>query len=142
MNIISLFLKMTKNKNMNLQEQIIRIQEMMGTTTKLPAVQNLINIKIDELKDDCQRMNTEDDEYVSFDACDLMDSNLKVYLKEMKRENNVFIFHVDITYENYSFLDEESFIVELQAKMKEVVGKNKIIVQEYENKYPQQNRQW
>lgn len=142
MNIISLFLKMTKNKNMNLQEQIIRIQEMMGTTTKLPAFQNLINIKIDELKDDCQRMNTEDDEYVSFDACDLMDSNLKVYLKEMKRENNVFIFHVDITYENYSFLDEESFIVELQAKMKEVVGKNKIIVQEYENKYPQQNRQW
>lgn len=142
MNIISLFLKMTKNKNMNLQEQIIRIQEMMGTTTKLPAFQNLINIKIDELKDDCQRMNTEDDEYVSFDACDLMDSNLKVYLKEMKRENNVFIFHVDITYENYFFFDEESFIVELQAKMKEVVGKNKIIVQEYENKYPQQNRQW
>jgi len=142
MNIISLFLKMTKDKNMNLQEQIIRIQEMMGTTTKLLAFQNLINIKIDELKDDCQRMNTEDDEYVSFDACDLMDSNLKVYLKEMKKENNVFIFYVDITYENYSFLDEESFIVELQAKMKEVVGKNKIIVQEYENKYPDQYRQW
>jgi len=142
MNIITLFLKMTKDKNMNLQEQIIRIQEMMGTTTKLLAFQNLINIKIDELKDDCQRMNTEDDEYVSFDACDLMNSNLKVYLKEMKKENNVFIFYVDITYENYSFLDEESFIVELQAKMKEVVGKNKIIVQEYENKYPDQYRQW
>lgn len=55
---------------MKLQEQISRIQSMMGVlsedrTKKFEVFQTLINTTIDNMKYICENNNTDDDEYIS-----------------------------------------------------------------------------
>jgi hypothetical protein len=90
---------------MKLQEQINRIHSMMGVlsedrTKKFEAFQTLINTTIDNMKYICENNNTEDDEYISFSACDLIDSSLKVKLIDFTRGDQLKLT-IDITYKSY-----------------------------------------
>jgi len=119
---------------MNLQEQISRIQEMIGVK-KIDSHKKLISMAIESLKSTCDTMNSEDDEYVSFAACDLIDSNLKIHLKDVIVDNDVTKYIVDMEYTNYTILDDDSLASELQNELKKWVGNNKVIVQEFKNNF-------
>ena len=120
---------------MNLQEQLFRINEMMGTSNKIEIFQKLIDSSVNQLKETCETMNSEDNEYVSFEACDLIDSNFNIRLDEYEVKKDKLIFYVNISYNNMSYIDDESFCIELQDKLKSWVGENKVIVRDYTNRY-------
>jgi hypothetical protein len=122
---------------MKLQEQINRIHSMMGVlsedkTNKLEIFQTLINTTIDNMKYICENNNTEDDEYISISACDLIDSALKVKLIDVIHGNQIKLI-IDITYKNYSHLDEDEFLFELKDRLKILIPIGEIEVNRYEN---------
>jgi hypothetical protein len=122
---------------MKLQEQINRIQSMMGVlsedkTNKLEIFQTLINTTIDNMKYICENDNTEDDEYISISACDLIDSALKVKLIDVIHGNQIKLI-IDIIYKNYSYLDEDEFLSELKDRLKVLIPISGIEVNSYEN---------
>lgn len=120
---------------MNLKEEVIRINEMMGNSDKVSTFQKILNLGVENLRDICENMNSEDDEYVSFEACDLIDSGLKITLSEIGGKDGEIIFYVNISYFNMFHIDEETFCIELQDVLNSWVGKNKVIVREYTNRY-------
>lgn len=109
---------------------------------KIETYQKLIEGNISLLKNRCETLNSEDEEYVSVGACDLIDSSVKVHLKDIKKDGDIILLVVDITYKNYSYIDEDSFIYELQKELEVWIGKNQILVREYTNTFPIQDRQW
>jgi hypothetical protein len=123
---------------MKLQEQINRIQSMMGVlsedrTKKFEAFQTLINTTIDNMKYICENNNTEDDEYISFSACDLIDSSLKVKLIDFTRGDQLKLT-IDITYKSYfPYLNEDEFLFELKDRLKILIPIGEIEVNRYEN---------
>ena len=122
---------------MKLQEQINRIHSMMGVlsedkTKKFEVFQTLINTTIDNMKYICENNNTDDDEYISFSACDLIDSSLKVKLIDFTRGDQLKLT-IDITYKNYSHLDEDEFLSELKDRLKILIPIGEIEVNSYEN---------
>lgn len=125
------------NLKMNLQEQLTRINEMMGNTKtkQLLVIQNIINDSIDSLNTMCTTMNDENNEYVSYQACDLIDSDLKVFLKDIIQHKESTELVVDMTYKSYTFLDETYFISELEDQLKDWMGKVKVTLQDYKNTY-------
>jgi hypothetical protein len=123
---------------MKLQEQINRIHSMMGVlsedrTKKFEAFQTLINTTIDNMKYICENNNTEDDEYISFSACDLIDSSLKVKLIDFTRGDQLKLT-IDITYKSYfPYLNEDEFLFELKDRLKILIPIGEIEVNRYEN---------
>jgi len=123
---------------MKLQEQINRIHSMMGVlsedrTKKFETFQNLINTTIDNMKYICENNNTEDDEYISFSACDLIDSSLKVKLIDFTRGDQLKLT-IDITYKSYfPYLNEDEFLSELKDRLKILIPIGEIEVNSYEN---------
>jgi len=123
---------------MKLQEQINRIHSMMGVlsedrTKKFEAFQTLINTTIDNMKYICENNNTEDDEYISFSACDLIDSSLKVKLIDFTRGDQLKLT-IDITYKSYfPYLNEDEFLFELKDRLKIIIPIVEIEVNSYEN---------
>jgi hypothetical protein len=123
---------------MKLQEQINRIHSMMGVlsedrTKKFEAFQTLINTTIDNMKYICENNNTEDDEYISFSACDLIDSSLKVKLIDFTRGDQLKLT-IDITYKSYfPYLNEDEFLSELKDRLKILIPIGEIEVNRYEN---------
>jgi len=122
---------------MKLQEQISRIQSMMGVlsedrTKKFEVFQTLINTTIDNMKYICENNNTDDDEYISVSACDLIDSSLKVKLIDFTHGDQLKLT-IDITYKNYSHLDEDEFLSELKDRLKLFIPIGEIEVNRYEN---------
>ena len=122
---------------MKLQEQINRIHSMMGVlsedkTKKFEVLQTLINTTIDNMKYICENNNTDDDEYISFSACDLIDSSLKVKLIDFTRGDQLKLT-IDITYKSYSHLDEDEFLSELKDRLKILIPIGEIEVNRYEN---------
>jgi hypothetical protein len=123
---------------MKLQEQINRIHSMMGVlsedrTKKFEAFQTLINSTIDNMKYICENNNTEDDEYISFSACDLIDSSLKVKLIDFTRGDQLKLT-IDITYKSYfPYLNEDEFLFELKDRLKILIPIGEIEVNRYEN---------
>lgn len=110
---------------------------MMGVlsedkTNKLEIFQTLINTTIDNMKYICENNNTEDDEYISISACDLIDSALKVKLIDVIHGNQIKLI-IDITYKNYSHLDEDEFLSELKDRLKILIPIGEIEVNRYEN---------
>jgi hypothetical protein len=87
-------------------------------------------------------MNSEDDEYVSFSACELLASDLKIVVKSIYKKEDVLIIIVDLSSYNIYRLDEDPLMFELQDKIKVWVGKNRIKVNEYINTYPEDLRNW
>jgi hypothetical protein len=123
---------------MNLQEQINRIHSMMGVlsedrTKKFEVFQTLINTTIDNMKYICENNNTDDDEYISFSACDLIDSSLKVKLIDFTRGDQLKLT-IDITYKSYfPYLNEDEFLSELKDRLKILIPIGEIEVNSYEN---------
>lgn len=122
---------------MKLQEQINRIQSMIGILTenkskKLQIFQTLIDSVINSMRNVCDFENTEDDEYIAISVCDLIDSSLKVNLIDFTQETGINLI-VDITYKNYSHLDEDEFLSELKDRLKIMIPISGIEVNSYEN---------
>jgi len=122
---------------MKLQEQINRIHSMMGVlsedkTKKFEVFQTLINTTIDNMKYICENNNTDDDEYISVSACDLIDSSLKVKLIDFTHGDQLKLT-IDITYKSYSHLYEYGFLSELKDRLKLFIPIGEIEVNRYEN---------
>ena len=122
---------------MKLQEQINRIHSMMGVlsedrTKKFEVFQTLINTTIDNMKYICENNNTDDDEYISVSACDLIDSSLKVKLIDFTHGDQLKLT-IDITYKSYSNLYEYEFLSELKDRLKLFIPIGEIEVNRYEN---------
>ena len=122
---------------MKLQEQINRIHSMMGVlsedkTKKFEVFQTLINTTIDNMKYICENNNTDDDEYISVSACDLIDSSLKVKLIDFTHGDQLKLT-IDITYKSYSHLYEYGFFSELKDRLKLFIPIGEIEVNRYEN---------
>ena len=123
---------------MKLQEQISRIQSMMGVlsedrTKKFEVFQTLINTTIDNMKYICENNNTDDDEYISVSACDLIDSSLKVKLIDFTHGDQLKLT-IDITYKSYfPYLNEDEFLFELKDRLKLFIPIGEIEVNRYEN---------
>ena len=129
---------------MNLQEQLNRIQEMMGTINednkKLSAIQNLINKEIDYLKTQCEEMNSESDEIISWDACNLIEVLTSVQVTDINPTDKTFIVQIISKYKSiFQYIDEDAFIRELHYKLKKYIPNIKLQVEDSINI---QNRQW
>jgi len=128
---------------MNLQEQISRIQSMMGLNeAKEQKIQSVIDMGLDSLRSICKNMNSEEDEYVSFQACQLLDSGVKIVVNSIDKKEDELIIIVDVSYYGWHHLDEDPLMFELQDKIKVWVGKNRIKVNKYINTYPEDLRNW
>lgn len=120
---------------MNLQEQLNRIQSMMGTINednrKLSAIQNLINKEIDYLKTQCEEMNSESDEIISWDACNLIEVLTSVQVTDINPTDKSFIVQIIIKYKSiFQHIDEEAFIRELHYKLKKYIPNLKLEVKD------------
>jgi len=120
---------------MNLQEQINRIQTMMGTNNedskKLSSIQNLINKEIDYLKTQCEEMNSESDEIISWDACNLIEVLTSVQVTDINPTDKTFIVQIIIKYKSiFQHIDEEAFIRELHYKLKKYIPNLKLEVKD------------
>jgi hypothetical protein len=120
---------------MNLQEQLNRIQEMMGTinedSKKLSSIQNLINKEIDYLKTQCEEMNSESDEIISWDACNLIEVLTSVQVTDINPTDKTFIVQIIIKYKSiFQHIDEEAFIRELHYKLKKYIPNLKLEVKD------------
>jgi len=120
---------------MNLQEQLNRIQSMMGTINednkKLSTIQNLINREIDYLKKICEEMNANSEQIISFDACDFLESLNSVQVTNINPTDKAFIVQIIIKYESiFAAMDEEAFIRELHYKLKKYIPNIKLQVED------------
>jgi hypothetical protein len=120
---------------MNLQEQLNRIQSMMGTinedSKKLSSIQNVINKEIDYLKTQCEEMNSESDEIISWDACNLIEVLTSVQVTDINPTDKTFIVQIIIKYKSiFQHIDEEAFIRELHYKLKKYIPNLKLEVKD------------
>ena len=110
---------------------------------KINVFQKVVDNSIDNLKRTCETMNDEDNEYVSFDACDFIDALVSVKVSDVKDVNGVITLLVVIKYKNYRFMDEETFLYELKNELKSSLGINVgIEVEDTINTFPPDQRNW
>ena len=128
---------------MNLQESIRRIlREEEQRKTKTDEFQKLIDDEIESMKEICKQMDADDEEIISFDACDFLDLDPKVTVTDVDKFYGKLRILVVIKYEAaMRFYDEEAFIYELQWRLK-WVGDVMIDVEDVINTYPNDKRQW
>ena len=127
-------------RSMNLQENIQRIKEMMGVINE--DYQKLVDMVLGDLKYKCETQNSESDEIVNFDACELIDSNLKVEVIDVKKLDTGKSILISLKYENYNYIDEDSFVYELRDGLKRWIGNIKIEVEDSINIFPEEDRQF
>ena len=132
---------------MNLQENIQRIKEMKGEinddkSKKREDYQKLVDMVLGNLKYKCETENSESDEIVNFDACELIDSNLKVEVIDVKKLDTGKSILISLKYENYNYIDEDSFVYELRDGLKRWIGNIKIEVEDSINIFPEEDRQF
>ena len=106
--------------------------------------QKLIDSEIQIMKNICEYMDAEsEDEFISFDACDFLDLDPKVRVTSVDKLNGVPRILVVIEYEAMMhFYDEETFISELQYRLRKWITNVKIEVEDVLNTYPDEKRQW
>jgi len=76
---------------------------------------NIIDEVIKELKRTCER-NDEDNEYVSYSACDFIEVLTEVEIVDIKKDNTI---ELKLRYQSiFNYLDEYSFIYELKHELK------------------------
>lgn len=105
------------------------------TNKKLLAYQKLIDNGIDSLKYKCEELNSESEEIVSFDACDFIEALTEINVVDTTRDNTI---QLRLKYDNFRFIDEDSFIYELKYELKKY-GNIKIEVIDSINT---RDRQW
>lgn len=128
----------------NIVENILRIQELMenNPNKKMESYQKLIDSTIFQMKNICETMNDAENEYIFFDACDIINSDIKVLFREIIKHEDYKEIVVDITYKNYQHITEHSFAQELGFFLSEIMGKTKVTVGEFTNTFPDEQRQW
>ena len=127
----------------NLYESIRRIlREEEQRKTKTDEFQKLIDDEIESMKGICKQMGADDEEIISFYACDFLDLDPKVIVTDVDKFYGKLRILVVIKYEAaMHFHDEEAFIYELQSRLK-WVGDVMIDVEDVINTYPNDKRQW
>jgi hypothetical protein len=115
-----------KNKSINLREKF----------------QKLIDIIIKDMKRTCEIMNDENDEIISFGACELIDADVKVSVSEVSIVNGRRRVLVVIKYHNWRYIDEDEFVYALSKELRNWVGNHHIEVEDHINTYPPDERQW
>ena len=109
---------------------------------KTQQFQKLIDDEIESMKEICKQMSADDEESISFDACDFLDLNPKVMVTDVDKFYGKLRILVVIKYQAaMHFHDEEAFIYELQSRLK-WVGNVMIDVEDVINTYPNDKRQW
>ena len=108
---------------------------------KTQEFQKLIDEEIESMKEICKQMGADDEEIISFDACDFLELDPKVTVTEVSKFNGKLRILVVIKYEAaMHFHDEESFIYELQSRLK-WVGNVMVDVEDVITTYPNDKRQ-
>ena len=95
----------------------------------------LINSILITFKNVCETLNTEDDEYISFSVCDLIDGGLKLIVSDVRLKDEFLIITINGEYNNYSYMDEDALIFELQYELYEHIGNNRIIMGDWTNTF-------
>lgn len=130
---------------MNLQEQLNRIQEMMGNndySKQLNKLQKIIDRTILLITEKCKIQDSHSEEIITFDACDF----IEYYLKNVKVVDfNVIdgnpIISINIYYESIFPSSEcETFTYELEWNLKKVMSNVKIKIVDCINK--KTNNDW
>lgn len=103
---------------------------------KTQQFQKLIDDEIESMKGICKQMSADDEEIISFDACDFLDLDPKVVVTDVDKFYGKLRILVIIKYEAaMHFHDEELFIYELQSRLK-WVGNVMIDVEDVITTYP------
>ncbi len=119
---------------MNLQEQISRIQSMMGVITegdkRISAIQRLIDIEIEDLKDICEKMESESEEIISFDVCNYLNVLNSISVTNVSKSENRLVVQLLIKYESiFEYVDNEAFVYELSYRLKKLISNLKFEVE-------------
>jgi hypothetical protein len=124
---------------MNLQQNIKKILREEERKNKTQEFQKLIDDEIESMKQICEKMSADDfglEDIISFDACDFLGLDPKVTVTDVDKFNGKLRILVVIKYEAaMHFHDEESFVYELQWRLK-WVGNVMIDVEDVITTYP------
>ena len=125
---------MMMNINMNLQEQISRMKSMMGVITegdkRISAIQRLIDIEIEDLKDICEKMESESEEIISFDVCNYLNVLNSISVTNVSKSENRLVVQLLIKYESiFEYVDNEAFVYELSYRLKKLISNLKFEVE-------------
>jgi hypothetical protein len=120
------------------------IKENNSHINRKEKLQKLIDNEIDLMKNICEYMDSEsEEEFISFDACDFLDLDPKVRVTSVDKLNDAPRIMVVIEYEAMMhFHDEETFISELQYRLRKWITNVNIDVEDVINTYPNEKRQW
>jgi len=127
--------KTIKLRNMN--EEIEKPQYQI----RRERIQKLVNDILNDMKLTCEIMNSEDDEIISFGACDLIDADVKVSVSDVGIVNGRRRVLVVIKYHNWRYIDEDEFVYELSKELRKWIGDNYVEVEDYINTFPPEKRQ-
>ena len=130
---------------MNLQESIRRIlreeTNRTGQNLKIDRFQKLVDDTIKLMVKTCEEMNSEDDEYISFYACDFLELTPKIRITNIEK-TNVLTIYLTIEYRSNWFMDEDSLIHELQSHLRKFIPKTSVKVDTIINTMSPKDRQW
>jgi len=120
------------------------IKESTLTVDRKEKIQKLIDNEIDLMKNICEYMDSEnEEEFISFDACDFLELDPKVKVTAVDKLNGIPRILVVIKYEAMMhFHDEETFISELQYRLRKWISNVTVDVEDVINTYPNEKRQW
>jgi hypothetical protein len=133
----------------NLYESIRKIIRNMNEEIEKPQyqirrerIQKLVDDIVNDMKLTCEIMNSEDDEIISFSACELIDADVKVSVSDVGIVNDRKRVLVVIKYKNWRYLSEDEFVYELSKELRKWIGDNYVEVEDYINTFPPEERQW
>ena len=102
---------------------------------KLLAYQKLIDTTLKGIRHQCEELNSESEEIISFDACDFIESLTEMKVVDITRDGTV---QVILKYDYFRYIDYDPFIYEFKHELKKY-GNVKIDVIDSINTH---NRQW
>ena len=102
---------------------------------KLLAYQKLIDTTLNGIRHQCEELNSESEEIISFDACDFIESLTEMKVVDITRDGTV---QVILKYNFFRYIDYDLFIYEFKHELKKY-GNVKIDVIDSINTH---NRQW
>jgi hypothetical protein len=122
---------------MNLQESIRRIlREEFNESKRINSnetFQYLIDIEMERMKEICFTQSAEDTtDMVSFDVCDFLEYSkpeVEVTGFDYHNDKPVIIVKIKVS-TSQLFMDEESFVDELEGRLKKWIGNNIIEVED------------
>ena len=107
---------------------------MMGVITegdkRISAIQRLIDIEIEDLKDICEKMESESEEIISFDVCNYLNVLNSISVTNVSKSENRLVVQLLIKYESiFEYVDNEAFVYELSYRLKKLISNLKFEVE-------------